>query len=122
MIAVLFEVEPATGRREAYLEQAAKLLPRLRAIDGFVSIERFASLSDPGKILSLSFFRDEAAVAAWRNDEQHRLSQALGRAGLFSAYRLRVAEVRRDYGQAERAEIPADSAAVHSPGNRAPTS
>ena len=122
MIAVLFEVEPAAGRREAYLAQAAALLPRLRAIDGFLSIERFASLSDPGKILSLSFFRDESAVTEWRNDEAHRRSQELGRAGLFANYRLRVAEVRRDYGLSERAQVPADSTAVHGSGSGPATS
>lgn len=113
MIAVLFEVEPAAGRRDDYLAEAAELLPRLEAIDGFVSIERFESLSRPGKVLSLSFFRDEAAVAAWRNDEAHRRAQAIGRSGLFTAYRLRVATVVRDYGLAEREEVPADSAAKH---------
>jgi heme-degrading monooxygenase HmoA len=113
MIAVLFEVEPAPGRRDDYLAEAAELRPRLEAIDGFLSIERFESLTRPGKILSLSFFRDEAAVAAWRNDERHRLAQRMGRAGLFAGYRLRVAAVLRDYGLAERGEAPADSAVVH---------
>jgi heme-degrading monooxygenase HmoA len=120
VIAVLFEVEPAAGRREAYLEQAAGLLPRLQAIDGFVSVERFASLTQPGKILSLSFFRDEAAVAAWRNDEAHRRSQALGRTGLFAEYRLRIATVLRDYGLAERQEAPGDSRALHRPAEEPP--
>lgn len=113
MIAVLFEVEPAAGQREAYLAEAAVLRPRLEAIDGFLSIERFESLTRPGKILSLSFYRDEAAVAAWRNDERHRQAQRMGRAGLFAGYRLRVAAVLRDYGLAEREEVPADSAAAH---------
>lgn len=115
MIAVLFEVEPAAGQREAYLAEAAALRQRLEAIDGFVSIERFASLARPEKILSLSFFRDESAVAAWRNDEAHRTAQERGRAGIFAAYRLRVAAVLRDYGLAEREEAPADSRARHPP-------
>jgi len=113
MIAVIFEVEPADGRRDAYLDIAARLKPELEAIDGFVSVERFESLTTPGKVLSLSFFRDEAAVAAWRNTEDHRHAQAAGRGGVFAGYRLRVAEVLRDYGLSDRAEAPADSRARH---------
>lgn len=113
MIAVIFEVIPAPGQREQYLEIAAALRPRLEAIDGFISIERFQSLADPDKLLSLSFFRDEAAVLAWRNVEAHRAAQALGRGGVFSGYRLRVAAVQRDYGLNEREQAPADSRARH---------
>lgn len=113
MIAVIFEVEPADGRRTAYLDIAARLKPELVAIDGFLSVERFESLATPGKILSLSFFRDEAAVAAWRNTEDHRRAQAAGRGGVFADYRLRVAEVLRDYGLRARDEAPDDSRAAH---------
>ena len=113
MIAVIFEVEPAEGQRDAYLDIAARLKPELEAIDGFLSIERFESLANPGKMLSLSFFRDEAAVAAWRNTEDHRRAQAAGRGGVFADYRLRVAQVQRDYGMTERDEAPRDSQAVH---------
>ncbi|WER49371.1 antibiotic biosynthesis monooxygenase [Cupriavidus sp. WKF15] len=113
MIAVIFEVEPAPGRKDTYLELAAKLRPTLEAIDGFISVERFQSLTTPGKILSLSFFRDEAAVMAWRNTEEHRQAQAAGRGGVFADYRLRVAQVLRDYGLDEREQAPADSRAVH---------
>lgn len=113
MIAVIFEVEPAEGRRDAYLALAAALAPGLAQIDGFVSIERFESLSRPGRILSLSFWRDEAAVAAWRNRDDHRAAQAAGRGGVFRDYRLRVAEVLRDYGLAQREQAPPDSRARH---------
>ena len=113
MIAVIFEVEPADGRRTAYLDIAARLKPELEVIDGFLSVERFESLATPGKVLSLSFFRDEAAVAAWRNAEDHRQAQAAGRGGVFSDYRLRVAEVMRDYGLRARDEAPDDSRAAH---------
>lgn len=114
MIAVIFEVEPAQGRRDAYLGLAAELRPLLDGIDGFISIERFQSLADPGRILSLSFWRDEAAVAAWRDTQEHRQAQRAGRAGVFSHYRLRIAHVVRDYGLAERREqAPADSRAAH---------
>lgn len=109
MIAVIFEVWPADGRKQAYLDLAAGLRPELERIDGFVSIERFQSLTDDGKLLSLSFWRDEAAVAAWRNLEHHRAAQKAGRGGVFRDYRLRVAHVLRDYGMTERAEAPADS-------------
>jgi heme-degrading monooxygenase HmoA len=113
MIAVIFEVEPRPGRREAYLELAAELKPRLEAIDGFISVERFQSLANEGKILSLSFWRDEAAVAEWRRLEDHRRAQTAGRNGIFADYRLRVASVLRDYGMTERAQAPADSRAAN---------
>lgn len=113
MIAVIFEVLPHPEHKAEYLDIAAKLRPELERIDGFVSIERFQSLSDPTKILSLSFFRDEKAVLAWRSLEQHREAQARGRGELFRDYRLRIASVVRDYGMNDRAQAPADSRAVH---------
>ena len=114
MIAVIFEAIPAPGQKDAYLDAAAKLKPLLAGVDGFISIERFESLVQPGKILSLSIWRDEAAVAQWRNIEAHRAIQAAGRASIFADYRLRVAEVVRDYGKNERAGAPEDSRRVHS--------
>ncbi|MBU6297818.1 MAG: antibiotic biosynthesis monooxygenase [Alphaproteobacteria bacterium] len=111
MIAVIFEVW--LSERQAYLDIAAELRPLLDGIDGFVSIERFESLNEPGKLLSLSFWRDEAAVAAWRNLEAHRAAQEKGRGGIFKDYRLRIAGVIRDYGMTERAEAPADSREKH---------
>ena len=111
MIAVIFEVWPA--RREDYLDIAAELRPRLQEIDGFISVERFESLTEPGKMLSLSFFRDEEAVKAWRNVAEHRAAQAKGRAGIFQDYRLRIAGVIRDYGMNERTQAPKDSKATH---------
>jgi heme-degrading monooxygenase HmoA len=109
MIAVIFEVWPADGRKQTYLDIAAKLKPELEQIDGFISIERFQSLVDETKLLSLSFWHDEEAVKAWRNVEHHRQAQAAGRGGVLRDYRLRVASVLRDYGMKERAEAPADS-------------
>ena len=109
MIAVIFEVIPAEGHRDEYLGIAADLKPLLASIDGFISVERFESLAQPGKILSLSIWRDEAAVKAWRNLEAHRIAQAAGRGGVFSDYRLRVASVMRDYGMTARDQAPADS-------------
>jgi heme-degrading monooxygenase HmoA len=113
MIAVIFEAWPAAEQAGTYLELAAALRPRLEAIDGFLSIERFESLSEPGKLLSLSFWRDQAAVVAWRNGGEHRAVQARGRGGVFDDYRLRVADVVRDYGMISRDEAPADSRAAH---------
>lgn len=113
MIAVIFEVVPHPERRGEYLEIAAALRPLLETIDGFISIERFESLSEPGKVLSLSFWRDEAAVEQWRRLGEHRGAQARGRAEVFRDYRLRVAEVVRDYGMFQRAEVPDDSRAFH---------
>jgi len=113
MIAVIFEVLPREDRRQAYLDLAADLRPLLGAIDGFISVERFQSLSEPGKLLSLSFWRDEAAVQAWRALEAHRTAQAEGRGGIFADYRLRVAGVLRDYGMNDRTQAPPDSRACH---------
>lgn len=113
MIAVIFEVIPSDAHKQTYLDIAAELKPRLEKIDGFISVERFASLTDPKKILSLSFWRDEAAVATWRNLESHRAAQAQGRAQVFADYRLRVASVLRDYGMSEREEAPVDSRTIH---------
>jgi heme-degrading monooxygenase HmoA len=113
MIAVIFEVEPAEGKRDAYLGIAADLRPLLDGIDGFISIERFQSLVDKNKVLSLSFWRDEEAVKAWRNTEEHRQAQKAGRGGIFAGYRLRIAQIVRDYGMTDRAEAPGDSRALH---------
>lgn len=113
MIAVIFEVAPAPGRRDVYLNLAAGLNAQLREVDGFISIERFESLSVPGKILSLSFWKDEDAVKAWRNGAEHRAAQQAGRSGVFADYRLRVVSVLRDYGMFERDEAPEDSRRAH---------
>jgi heme-degrading monooxygenase HmoA len=113
MIAVIFEVIPREGHHQTYLDSAAQLRPLLSGNEGFISIERFESLTTPGKILSLSFWRDEEAVAKWRRLEDHRAAQAAGRQYIFQDYRLRVAQVLRDYGMSEREEAPADSKEVH---------
>ncbi|WP_394789291.1 antibiotic biosynthesis monooxygenase family protein [Rhodoferax sp.] len=115
MIAVIFEVQPHPEHQQEYLDIAAALRPLLEQIDGFISIERFQSLTQPGKLLSLSFFRDEAAVLQWRQLEAHRVAQAKGRASIFADYRLRIASVVRDYGLHQRDEAPADSRARHTP-------
>jgi heme-degrading monooxygenase HmoA len=113
MIAVIFEVIPNEGKKEEYLEIAASLRPELNTIDGFISIERFQSLNDPDKILSLSFWRDEESIQQWRNLEMHRLAQSKGRNGIFKDYHLRIATVVRDYGMFERKETPDDSSIFH---------
>lgn len=113
MIAVIFEVWPRDGSRQAYLDVAAQLRPLLDEIDGFLSIERFESLSEPGKILSLSIFRDEQAVERWRQLEKHRAAQSYGREKVFKDYRLRIAGVIRDYGMFERDQAPGDSRRLH---------
>lgn len=118
MIAVIFEVEPADGHIADYLDIAAQIRPMLDEIEGFISIERFQSLSDPRKILSLSFFEDEAAIERWRNLPAHRAAQTKGRGGVFGAYRLRIASVVRDYGMFERSQAPSDSREVHVEGTR----
>jgi heme-degrading monooxygenase HmoA len=112
MIAVIFELWPEEGRRQEYFDLAAALKPELEKIDGLLSIERFESVSERGKFVSLSFWRDEDAVKRWRNQMDHRRAQAAGRAGIFRDYRLRVASILRDYGMQDRAEVPKDSSAL----------
>ena len=117
MIAIIFESWPLPNRQEAYLEAAARLKPLVEAQDGFISIERFESVTDPGKFVSISYWRDEEAVRQWRNVEQHRRVQEAGRKSIFSDYRLKVAKVIRDYGKsADRDQAPEDSRRAHSPG------
>ena len=106
MIAVIFEVWPKEGHLDDYLDIAHGLRPELEKIDGFISIERFTSMYEDGKLLSLSFWRDEAAVKAWREQVDHRAAQARGRGELFADYRLRIADVLRDYGPVERDQAP----------------
>ena len=106
MIAVIFEAMPRAEKMSAYLNTAAELRPLLERIDGFISIERFQSLSDPTRLLSLSFWRDEEAVRQWRNVAEHRAAQHAGRESIFADYRLRVATVLRDYGMNDREQAP----------------
>ena len=113
MIAVIFEVVQANGRTNEYLDIAAEMRPMLDEIEGFISVERFQSLTDPRKILSLSFFEDEAAIMRWRNLSAHRGAQARGRNGVFDTYRLRIASVIRDYGMFDREQAPSDSKAAN---------
>jgi heme-degrading monooxygenase HmoA len=113
MVAVIFETVPAEGKKDEYFAIAEKLRPELNKIPGFISIERFQSVANPGKILSLSFWKDEESITQWRNVGMHRQAQAKGRISVFSDYRLRVAHVVRDYGMNERAQAPADSKNIH---------
>ncbi len=113
MIAIIFEVIPAPGERDRYLEIAASLRDDLDQVEGFISVERFQSLTNPDKMLSVSFFEDEDAVRQWRALTRHRSAQAAGRGGVFADYRLRVAQVLRDYGMTDRDEAPEDSRAHH---------
>lgn len=113
MIAIIFEVIPGEGQQADYLEMAAKMRPLAESVEGFISVERFQSLTNPEKLLSLSFWEDEAAVDRWRKLEAHRGAQKAGREQMFDDYRLRVVSVMRDYGKYDRAEAPADSKEVH---------
>jgi heme-degrading monooxygenase HmoA len=113
MIAVIFEVRPHSEHKAGYLDWAAELKSELLKMDGFISIERFQSLTDPDKLLSLQFWRDDSCLTAWRNLEAHRAAQAAGRKTMFKEYRLRIAKVTRDYGLNERDEAPADSRRAH---------
>lgn len=113
MIAVIFEVWPQPEHRQDYLQAAAELRPLLESIEGFIAVERFESLAEPGKLLSLSFFESEEAVDRWRRLPEHRKAQALGRGHYFAGYRLRVARVLRDYTHGDRAAAPPDSRELH---------
>src|SRR4030095_2143784 len=113
MIALIFEAFPAKGKWDEYLDIASKLRPELENIDGFISVERFQSMANPEKVLSLSFWKDEESVKQWRNLEAHRMAQKQGREFILQNYRLRVAAVIRDYGMNERDEAPIDSKSFH---------
>jgi len=113
MIAVIFEVTPHTEQKDEYFSIAADLSPILEKIKGFISIERFQSFNDPEKILSLSFWNDEESIREWRNEEMHRLAQSAGRKSIFKDYRLRIANIVRDYGMFDRKEAPTDSRVFH---------
>ena len=113
MIAVIFEFTAADGRFADYKALAEALSDEVRKLDGFISIERFQSIGDPARFVSLSFWRDEEAVRKWRNVQKHREAQAKGRKEIFSGYRLRVARVLRDYSKEQRDEAPADSVKMH---------
>jgi len=113
MIAVIFEFTPFPGRFPEYMELVAQLKPELDKAEGFLSLERFESITAPGKFVSLQFWRDEESVARWRNVQKHREAQKKGRGGIFASYRLRIAGVIRDYSMDARAQAPADSVAAH---------
>lgn len=113
MIAVIFEVEPKGDQKDAYLSMAAEMRAHVEQIDGFISVERFESLTQPGKLLSLSFWRDEAALEEWRKLSAHRKAQSAGRTRMFQDYRLRVVSVIRDYGMTDREQAPTDSRDLH---------
>lgn len=113
MIAIIFEVWPKADKKDQYLHQAGLLRKELEKIDGFISVERFESITESGKMLSLSFFEDEQAVEQWRNLAMHRTAQELGRKSYFDDYRLRVCSVIRDYGMEDRLQVPTDSKDVH---------
>lgn len=113
MIAIIFEVIPAEGRKDEYLDIAATMRPMVEQVEGFISVERFQSLTNPDKLLSISFFEDEDAVERWRQLSAHRSAQSKGRAGVFKDYQLRVAHVLRDYGMFDREEAPKDSREIH---------
>ena len=113
MIAIIFEVIPAKGQKDAYLDIAAEMRPMVEQVEGFLGVERFQSLTNPDKLLSLSFFEDEDAVLRWRQLAAHRNAQSKGRSGVFSDYHLRVAHVIRDYGMFDREQAPADSVEAH---------
>ena len=113
MIAVIFEFTPAEGRFPEYMDLVGELKADLANADGFISLERFESITAPSKFVSLQFWRDDEAVRKWRNLQNHREAQKKGRAGIFASYRLRIASVIRDYEMDKRDQAPADSRGVH---------
>ncbi|HET7363585.1 MAG TPA: antibiotic biosynthesis monooxygenase [Burkholderiales bacterium] len=113
MIAVIFEFTPAEGRFPDYMALVETLRQDLAKAEGFISLERYESITSKGKFVSLQFWRDEECVRKWRNLQKHRQAQKQGRGGIFKSYRLRIARVLRDYTMDERAQAPADSVQVH---------
>ena len=113
MISIIFEVAPNEGMADEYLKIAGEMLGFVEQIDGFISVERVQALTNPDKLLSISFFESEAAVEEWRRLAAHRSAQKAGRETLFRDYRLRVLQVLRDYGKDDRGQAPSDSLDVH---------
>ena len=113
MIAIIFEVYPKAGKLDEYLDIAAMIRPIAEATEGFISVERFQSLTNPDKYLSISYFEDEATVDRWRNVTKHREAQSRGRKDIFDDYRIRVVSVLRDYTMTDRSEVPDDSLDIH---------
>ena len=113
MIAVIFEAFPAKGKWDEYLDIAARLRPEPNKIKGFIAIERFQSIANPEKVLSLSFWDNEESIMQWRNIELHRAAQAKGRKSIFEDYRIRIANVVRDYSLTNREQAPTDSKLIH---------
>ena len=110
MMVVVFQVTMRDGRTQDYFDLAAELRPELEEIDGFISVERFQSLAEPGKYLSLSFWRDQAGIESWRAQRRHRAAQERGKREIFADFRISVAEVVRDYTLADRREPTAAGA------------
>ena len=113
MIVVIFESWPKPGNGETYLKMGQSMSSLVEGFDGFISIERFESVVEPGKFVALSYWRDEESVAAWRNVAEHRRIQDGSRRSVFNDYRLRVATVMRDYSMENREQAPPDSVAAH---------
>ena len=113
MIAVIFEFTPAEGRFPEYMKLVETLREDLAKAEGFISLERFESITNKGKFVSLQFWKDEESVRKWRNLQKHREAQKRGRGGIFKSYRLRIAQVTRDYTMDERAQAPKDSVEMH---------
>lgn len=112
MIAVIIELTPAEGRADDYFSMAKRLKADVETIDGFISVERFESVTQPGKFVSISFWRDEEALRSWRIHGRHQVAQRAGREGIFTDYRVRVAGVLRDYSMTERAQAADDQIAL----------
>ncbi|HJA07813.1 MAG TPA: antibiotic biosynthesis monooxygenase [Candidatus Mailhella merdigallinarum] len=108
-IVVLFEVTPTAEGRQRYLELAASLKKLLAEAKGFIRAERFSSLTEEGKLLSMNLWESEDDVDAWRNTLDHRISQMEGRNKLFKKYTITVASVIREYGNTSREQAPSDS-------------
>src|SRR5690242_18647985 len=113
MIAAILEVYVKEEHRQEYLDIAAQLRPLLDDIDGFISVERFESLYTPGKLISLSFWRDEEAIAAWQQVREHHIAQAKGRSTIFEDYRMKIARVMWDYSKHDRAQAPQNRQVSH---------
>ncbi len=108
-IVVLFEVTPTKEGMEKYLELASMLKPMLSGFDGFISAERFQSLNNEGKLLSMNVWENEEAIEKWRNTLSHRMSQLEGKNKLFESYKITVCNTIREYSNTDRKNAPQDS-------------
>ncbi|MBT2509799.1 antibiotic biosynthesis monooxygenase [Streptomyces sp. ISL-98] len=85
-----------TENPERYGETAARMNELVKDVPGFLGYE---SARAPGGLgITVGYFRDEEAIAAWQRNLEHQAAQKQGRAEWYQRYSVHVAKVERSYG------------------------